>query len=123
MELVNAMKEADSHSLAIIEDLVIMLAPFAPHLAEELWSRLGQPYSVHQQPFPEADQRLLKTDHARVAVQVNGRTRGTIDLAYDASEADAIAAARALRSIEPSLVAATRTIYVPGRVLNLVIDA
>jgi leucyl-tRNA synthetase len=102
--------------------LIRLLAPFVPHLAEELWARLGRPYSVHHQPFPEADPRLLTADRARVAVQVNGRTRAVVELEPDASEAEAIAAARALRSMDSTLSAVKRTIYVPGRVLNLVLD-
>jgi leucyl-tRNA synthetase len=93
-----------------------LLAPFAPHLAEELWARLGQPYSVHQQPFPVAEAALLGQRTQRVAVQVNGRTRGAIQLIPGASEADAIAAARAVVPT-PS---AGRVVYVAGRVLNFV---
>jgi leucyl-tRNA synthetase len=93
-----------------------LLAPFAPHLAEELWARLGQPYSVHQQPFPVAEAVLLGQRTQRVAVQVNGRTRGAIQLIPGASEADAIAAARA---VVPTL-SAGRVVYVAGRVLNFV---
>jgi leucyl-tRNA synthetase len=93
--------------------LIRLLAPFAPHLAEELWARRGQPYSVHQQPFPVADPALLAIESQRIAVQVNGRTRGTIALPPGASEAEAIAAAR-------HLAQGNRVVYVPGRVLNFV---
>jgi leucyl-tRNA synthetase len=94
-----------------------LMAPLAPHLAEELWARLGQPYSVHQQPFPVADPSLLVTERQRVAVQVNGRTRGAIELPPGASEAEAIAEARATMSI---VFDTQRVIYVAGRVLNFV---
>jgi leucyl-tRNA synthetase len=100
-----------------------LLAPFAPHLAEELWARLGHSYSVHQQPFPEPDQALLMPAHARVAVQINGRTRAVIDLAPDASEADALAAARQIDAVRASLATARRWVYVPGKVLNVVAGA
>ncbi len=100
--------------------LARLLAPLAPHLAEELWARLGQPYSVHQQVFPVAEPGLLVTDTQRVAVQINGRTRGAIELALGASEADAISAARAF---VPAASQAARVVYVAGRVLNFVTSA
>lgn len=101
--------------------LVRLLAPYAPHLAEELWARLGRAYSVHQQPFPVAEAALIAVEMKRVAVQVDGRTRGTIDLPLEASESDALAAAAALEAVRPHLAGAARVVYRPGRVLNVVL--
>jgi len=100
-----------------------LLAPFAPHLAEEMWSRLGRAYSVHQQPFPTADAALTAAEVRQVAVQVVGRTRGIVELAPDASEAQALAAAARLEAVRPHLSNAARVVYRPGRVLNLVVSA
>jgi leucyl-tRNA synthetase len=100
-----------------------MLAPFAPHVAEELWQRLGQPYSIHQQPFPVADPELLVRRSVPLAVQVNGRTRGVVQVAPDASQEEALAAATAQVVAfrrERGTTAAPRLVYIPGRVLNLV---
>lgn len=94
-----------------------LLAPFAPHLAEELWARLGQPFSVHQQPWPAYDPALVRPSTVAVAVQVNGRTRAIVQLAPDASESEALAAANVDHGN------ARRIIYRPGRVLNIVVDA
>jgi leucyl-tRNA synthetase len=100
-----------------------MLAPFAPHLAEELWARLGRPYSIHQQPFPSAEAPLLRDATEPVVVQVNGRARGVVDLPTGAAEAEAVQAARQLPAVRSSLeqVEVRRIVYVPGRVLNLVL--
>ena len=63
--------------------LVLMLAPFAPHLAEELWSRLGQPYSVHQQPWPGWDPAAVREDLVTLVLQVNGRVRDRVQVPAD----------------------------------------
>src|SRR5262249_53556588 len=86
-----------------VSALLRMLAPFAPHLAEELWARLGWPYSIHQQSFPVADASLLRDVDGVLGVQVNGRTRGVVRLPLSASEADALQAAQALPAVGPVL--------------------
>ena len=98
-----------------------LLAPFAPHLAEELWHRLGEPFSVHTQPWPQHDRRLLEDEEIEIPVQVNGKTRGTIIVSQNATEQD-------VRDIAKRDVAAVpetdnaRVVYVPGRVVNFVTD-
>jgi leucyl-tRNA synthetase len=89
-----------------------LLAPFAQHLAEEVWPGT---YSVHQQAWPAFDATLLADDVAHLAVQVNGRTKGVVEVSRQASEAEALAAAR--EHIGPTQP--RRVIYVPGRVLNV----
>ena len=66
-----------------IASFLVMLAPFAPHISEELWLRIGKPYSIHQQAWPKANPDLLVLDTVTVAVQVNGRTRGLIQISPD----------------------------------------
>jgi len=98
------------------------LSPFAPHVAEELWSVLGHNESVTAAPFPVFDAAKLATDTMTVAVQVNGKLRGTVEIAADAGEAQVLEAARntenVARFIEGKRL--VKEIYVPGRIVNLV---
>jgi leucyl-tRNA synthetase len=123
MEYLNALRRRPALHEEELRSLLLLLAPFAPHIAEELWSRLGGSYSIHQQLFPEADPRLLAEATVAVAVQVNGRTRGTARLAPDATEEEALAAALSLPSVRPHLAGASprRVVYVPARAINLVV--
>ncbi|HYH25146.1 MAG TPA: class I tRNA ligase family protein, partial [Blastococcus sp.] len=108
---------------AVVEPLVLMVAPLAPHLAEELWSRLGHDTSCAWAPFPEADERWLVEDTVRVAVQVNGKVRSQVSVPADADAAALEAAARADEKIAAHLAGATirRVIAVPGRLVNFVL--
>jgi leucyl-tRNA synthetase len=106
-----------------VESLTLLLAPACPHIAEELWQRLGKPYSVHTQPWPKYDEALARADEVEVAVQVNGKVRDRLLLPLDAPED--LARARALESpAVASHVAGkqiTRVIYVANRLLNIVV--
>jgi leucyl-tRNA synthetase len=103
--------------------LLLMLAPMAPHITEELWARRGWPFSIHQQAWPEADHELAAPDTVEIGVQVGGKVRARIVLPADASEEQAVAVAladpgvqRALGGREPA-----RVVYVPGRLVSLVL--
>jgi leucyl-tRNA synthetase len=125
-ELNNAIRQAypdGGAPRAVAEPLVLMLAPLAPHIAEELWSRLGHTTSLAWEEFPVADEALLVDDTVEVPVQVNGKVRAVISVPAD-SDAEAMeAAARA----EPKVAAALgdreirRVIAVPGRLVNFVV--
>jgi leucyl-tRNA synthetase len=123
MELVNALKEADSHSLAIIEDLVIMLAPFAPHFAEESWERLGHGSSVFDARWPVWEDSLIVEDEIEIPVQVNGKTRSKIRIPLGAEEKAVVAIAlkdpTTARFVDNKPL--RKVIYVPNRLLNLVV--
>ena len=130
MELTNALQDARATGSVdkgawdeATELLLLMLAPSAPHIAEELWARTGRPYSVHTQAWPAANAALAAQDRAEVAVQVNGRVRDRLELAVDADEATARAAAEALPKVAEHLAGheVVRVIYVPGRLLNIVV--
>jgi leucyl-tRNA synthetase len=124
MSYLNTLQDREVLHDEELSALLLMLAPFAPHLTEELWSQLEKPYSIHQQPFPRGSAELLTVQTVPVAVQINGRTRGLIQLAPDAAQTEALAAVRELHlTRDPpdlQLERARRVIYVPGRIVNLV---
>jgi leucyl-tRNA synthetase len=113
---------ADGAPREIVEPLLLMLAPLAPHLAEELWSRLGHPDSLAYEPFPVADPALLTEPTVRIAVQVDGKVRATLDVPADIDEAGArelaLADTRVVRSVAGRPV--RRVVVVPGRLVNVV---
>ncbi len=123
MVLVRALEELDEVPRDAYKELLVLLAPYAPHLADHLWQDIDAPGSVHQAPWPTA--RAVVQSSVTVVVQVNGKKRGEITLAPDAPETDALLAARAVPAIEAALghMPPARTIYVPGRILNLVAAA
>ncbi|MEO8814095.1 MAG: leucine--tRNA ligase [Mycobacterium sp.] len=106
-----------------VEPLALMLAPLAPHLAEELWRRLGHDTSLAHGPFPVADPAHLVTDTVEYPVQVNGKKRGLITVAIDADADTLEAAALADEKVRAFLDGTTpkKVIVVPGRLVNLVV--
>jgi len=108
---------------ALAEALVLMVAPLAPHIAEELWSRLGHTTSVTCAGFPEVDEALLVDATVEVPVQVNGKVRSVIRVPADADAAAMEAAARADEKVVAALAdrETRRVIAVPGRLLNFVV--
>ncbi len=103
------------------ETFLQVLAPFAPHLTEELWESLGHANSIHTQPFPEASAELAADDVVVIGVQVNGKIRGSVSISPHATESEAVTAAKAESNIMKYLTSDTKkVIYVPGRILNLI---
>ena len=103
--------------------LVLCLSPFAPHIAEELWRRLGHDRSVALEPWPTWDEALTIDDTIEMGVQVNGKTRGTVCVPRDATNEVAEQAARNVESVATQLAGKTlkKFIYVPGRIINFVV--
>jgi leucyl-tRNA synthetase len=108
---------------SVAEPLVLLLAPLAPHIADEMWTRLGHEGSSAWHPFPVADERWLVDDTVEVAVQVNGKVRAQVSVPADADAAALEAAARADERVAGYLDGATvrRVIAVPGRLVNFVL--
>jgi leucyl-tRNA synthetase len=106
-----------------IRSLVLCLAPSAPHITEEIWERIGRPYSVHTQPWPTWDPQLVQQQHVTIVVQVNGKVRGQIDLDPGRSESDATTAAQGLARVQTHLAGKTvrKVIYVPDKLINFVV--
>ncbi|HEY5667579.1 MAG TPA: class I tRNA ligase family protein, partial [Candidatus Saccharimonadales bacterium] len=106
-----------------ITSLVQLLAPFAPHITEELWHQLGKDGSIHQSEWPVHDEQYLVSDTITVVVQVNGKLRAQLEIAADASQEDIIAQAKADAKVAEHLGGAEpkKSIYVPGKLVNFVV--
>ncbi len=132
MELVNAMYlYAEKHETVdaafakeLLRALLLLLAPFVPHITEELWQLLGEKEeSVHAAAWPEVDESALTVEEAELAVQVNGKVRGVVKMPVDADEETVAAAAKELSEVAKHLEGKTivKCIVVPQRVVNIVV--
>jgi leucyl-tRNA synthetase len=124
MEFLNEASKWEQRPRAILEALVLALSPFAPHLAEELWSKLGHAESLAYVPWPVHNPALLVTDIMEVVVQVNGKLRGRVVVSKQAGPADVLGAAKAEPGVAAHLDGKTirKEIYVPGKLVNLVVS-
>ena len=130
MELLNEMQKARDNGAAgseawdeAVDIYLRMLAPVAPHVAEEVWVGLGKPYSIHQQSWREVDEAAAAEEQITLVVQVNGKVRDRISVAVDISEEEAkelalnsAAIAKYVEGKEPRKV-----ILVPGKLVNIVV--
>lgn len=128
MEFVNAIYAYDaavSKKSALfkdcVKDLVLLLAPFAPHFSEELWEMLGQPYSVFNQRYPLADEKALVRDEVELAVQVNSKLRARITVPAGAERGEIESAAREAVKAQLGGAEPKKIIIVPGRLVNLIV--
>ena len=102
-----------------IETFAILLSPFAPHIAEEVWEQYGHTETIFRAGWPKHDEEAMKDDEVEVAVQINGKTRAVISIAHDISKEDAIAAGK--EAVADKLTGTiVKEIYVPGRIINIV---
>jgi leucyl-tRNA synthetase len=121
MIFTNEMTKVQQRSRSVIEPFVLLLSPFAPHVAEELWGLLGHQPSVSQQPWPIFDPAMTVSERMIIPIQVNGRLRAKLDVAVDTSrdEIEQLARAEAaewLQGNEPKKV-----VYVEKKLLNFVV--
>jgi leucyl-tRNA synthetase len=123
IELNNAVTKLDATPQEVAETLVLMLAPLAPHAAEELWRKLGREGSVTYADFPVADPQYLVDQTIEYPVQINGKVRSHVVVPSDADQAAVQAAALADEKVLANLDGASprKVIFVPGRMLNIVI--
>ena len=107
-----------------VEKLLLMLAPMAPHLTEELWERAGREYSIHRQPFPSWDEALAADEVFTLVVQVNGKVRDKLEVPVGIPESEAQELAMASPRVQSFLdgKSVNKTVYVPGRLLNVVVQ-
>ena len=121
MVFTNEMTKAEQRSRAVLEPFVLILAPFAPHLVEELWEVLGHQPSVSQQPWPIFDPALTVSDRLTIPIQVNGKLRTKLDVGADATREQVEGLARGqvaewLQGKEPKKI-----VYVEKKLMNFVV--
>jgi len=132
MELVNALYDAEANvenaipaSLLaeVLRDLVLLLAPFAPYLAHELWEMLGEKGSLLKAPWPRYDAALAKEEELEIPVQVNGKLRGRIVVPADADEQFVVEHALADEKVQSAIAGKqiVKRIFVPGKLVNIVV--
>jgi len=123
MEFVNVVYKAGRLAKDQAERFVLVLSPFAPHIAEELWERLGHAESLAHEPWPAYDEALIAEERIEMPVQVNGKVRARISVAADAGEDEVIAAALAHERVAELSEGrnVVKKIVVPGRLVNLVV--
>ncbi len=123
MVFVNEMIQREVRPRAVLEQFVLLLAPYAPHLAEEIWRRLGHEQSLTDAPWPVADPAYLVDDTITVAVQVNGKLRDTVEVPADIDQdgiREVVVAREKMQTwLEGKQV--VKFIYVPGKLVNLVV--
>ena len=123
MEFSNEGHKAERLPRALVEGFVLLLAPFAPHLAEELWQRLGHAKTLAYEPWPTYDPALVRDATMMVPVQVNGKLRATIEVDAEADQAAILSIARTHEKVQAYLKGKTirREVVVPGRLVNFVV--
>ncbi len=119
IELTAHASRLDPFPRALAEPLVLMVAPLAPHIAEELWQRLGHPASLAYEPFPQADPALATEDSVTLPVQVDGKVRFTIEVPTSAGQQDIADALASHPSYPRDDIA--RLVIVPGKIVNVVL--
>jgi leucyl-tRNA synthetase len=123
MEFVNTLRAESCTNRDMVEGLVLMLAPFAPHFAEESWERLGHDKSIFDARWPEWDEALVVEDQVEVVIQVSGKTRGRVSVPRDAEQGAVVAAAQEDAAVRRFTEGKEvhKVVYVPNRLLNLVV--
>ena len=125
MIFVNALQKAPAVKRSTSIAFLQLLAPFAPHLTEELWARFGETPSIQYAPWPAFDAAQLVKSEVKLVFQVNGKHRGDAIVPVGLAEADAVALASAHERVSPFITgkAFKRVVYVPGKILNLVVES
>ena len=119
MSLLNDFYKKGSVTKGEIQTLIILLNPVAPHITEEMWEKLGYEGRVYQQTWPEFDEAKTVESTVEIAVQINGKTKGTLDIGKDDPKDDVLA--RAKECIADKLTGTiVKEIYVPGKIVNIV---
>ena len=123
MELVNDLTKLEVRPRAAIETLLLLLAPFAPHMAEELWKQLGHTKTLAYEPWPQANAKYLIKSEIEIPMQINGKLRGLIVIAPGSAKEAVETAARALPAFSDWTAGTTvrKVIVVPDKLINFVV--
>jgi leucyl-tRNA synthetase len=123
MVLTNQLTELEEVSKQSIELLLLLLAPFAPHLTEELWEKLGNKESIHIQPWPDYDERLTEDEIVTIVIQVNGKVRSSLELNKNSTQSSVEKVALADKNVKKFVggVKPKKIIYVQDKILNIVV--
>ena len=124
MEFINAMSAmAEPPDKETVEVLLVLLAPFAPHFAEELWGRIGHQPTIFKQQWPKWDEQFTTSDTAEIVIQIGGKARGSVRVVVDATEEAVLQAAMQDESIARHIDGkqVRKRVYVRGKILNLVV--
>lgn len=123
MVATNELNRINCHKRAILEPLLVLMAPFAVHATEELWEKLGHTSSIHQAAWPKLDEQWLVEDTITYPIAINGKTRATVDFPADISKEELEKTAPTLPDIQRYLegVSIRKVIVVPGRMVNIVV--
>ncbi|MGI6265153.1 MAG: class I tRNA ligase family protein, partial [Acutalibacteraceae bacterium] len=123
MALINDLTDAGSPTREEYRILLILLNPFAPHMTEELWERLGYGGQLAQAQWPAYDESKCAESTVEIAVQINGKVRARVVIPADADQPAALSAARADEKVAGAIAAGTvvKELYVPGKLVNIVV--
>ncbi|HOV33879.1 MAG TPA: leucine--tRNA ligase, partial [Candidatus Hydrogenedens sp.] len=123
MEFVNLANKTEKMDKEVGEKFILILSPFAPHIAEEIWQRLGHQKTLAYEPWPQYDINLIKEDTIEIPIQVNGKLRGKITISITLSDKEILEQARCEEKILPYLQGKQiiKEIYVPGKLVNFVV--
>ena len=123
MVLVNELSKQKTQSKEALLSLALMLAPLAPHFSEELWLILGNKGSIHLEPWPKYEEKLLADETCTIVVQVNGKVRASIEVNTNSTQKEVEDKGLADSNVSKYTEGKKpkKVIYVPGRILNIVI--
>ena len=123
MELLNAAYKEPGITGESLETFLLLLSPFAPHLGEEIWSRLGHSRTLAYEPWPEYGAELVQAETVTISIQVNGKLRGTLTVPAGMEQETVVEQAREVQGVQRHLEGRTvrKEIFVPGRIVNFVV--
>ena len=123
MILVNEMEKSEIIPKEIYKNFLIILSPFAPHIAEELWNQLGIKTSIFKEKWPEYDRKLIKDEEFQLVIQINGKVRDTVAASMDMAENEAKELAMQSEKVKKHLAGKEikKVIFVKNRLINIVV--